>query len=179
MFKKIREFYHKWDILFIKCYMCEQFKTVEEYPKDKTKKFWIGSRCIECDHKHRTDWRETHKEEEKMRKKEYRKLHPEVIKKRRNKMKNAYWINVKSFHNKTEEYIQKNNLRPELCSICNRKENIEFHHISYDNKDERKKWIFVCKKCHKSIHNWKLDCPPPIDLTSLPKHKDAQVRLYT
>lgn len=165
MFNKTRKYYYKWDILYVQCYMCKWFKTIENFSKDNSKRFWIGSRCKACEKKY--NYTDRRKQTKALYYKNNKQKYVNKNRERRHKMKETRWFNIKKFHEKAQKYILKNNLRPEECSICKNKWIIEFHHPSYENKNKRKEWIFVCKSCHRNIHLWIIECPVPIDLTTL------------
>ena len=54
-------------------------------------------------------------------------------------------------------YNRKNgNIVPKLCSMCGSLKNLEAHHINYDDP---MKIIWLCRICHRKIHNkkWEQD----------------------
>lgn len=74
-----------------------------------------------------------------------------------------YWIDInkRKVQIKTSKYIKENNIRPNVCPICNSERRIISHHVDYS------KWnlvVLCCDRCHRLIHSWYLNCPEPIDL---------------
>ena len=60
----------------------------------------------------------------------------------------------------------------ENCSLCGYEENIEEHHLSYDED----RTMMVCKKCHEDIHHTnKYPELKPIDYPNKYKSKYKQV----
>lgn len=92
-------------------------------------------------------------------------------KKWKDKINNENNTSVVAIHNRSRRYVKQYNLRPEICSICWRwGVDIEIHHPSYDSINRRKEVVFVCKRCHRNIHNQTVICPELIDLIQLNAH---------
>lgn len=137
-------------------------------------------RKLEKERKHKYDI--THRKELREYAREYRKNHPLYVKniysKKRERyiqynqerlanMQQQYGFDMKKFHAKALNYVKKHKLIPWWCSLCGDSCYIELHHPSYVWFDKRKEVVFVCKKCHKLIHSWELECPEPLDLVQL------------
>lgn len=168
MAEQIREHYYEWDELFLKCCLCKKFLSSDNYTKDRTKRFGFNGRCKQCDRLyHKTT------KAKKQRKEYYEKNRVKISKKNKENLKNKrtlLGVNLKLFYRQEQNYIKKNRLRPNVCMICSNGWIIEFHHPSYNNRSEWKKWVFVCKSCHQLIHSWELECPEPVDLIQLNAH---------
>ena len=78
-----------------------------------------------------------------------------------------FWFNIWCFHSKTRRFVKQHHLKPNLCSICGCDNKIEIHHPSYENFDKRSEVVFCCRSCHRLIHYWTIECPPPINLLEL------------
>lgn len=167
----MREHYYDWDILYLKCSLCREFLPIDEFYKDKSRKFWVEGRCKKCDDRKKRKWNKEHKELVNAQAKRWRDKNPGKVKQYKKnwteKKKKEYWYNVRKFHKKVSYYLNKYNLRPEICSICGGWWNIDSHHPSYNNEDDWKYIVFVCEKCHSDIHAWKIECPSPINLLDL------------
>lgn len=160
---------YEWDTLYIKCSVCWKRATIEEYPKDKVRKFWVKSECKECHKKNRHENRDKCNNYSKR----YYLEHRDEIKwKEKDRVVNhtkEMWFNRSTFHKKARLYATKHRLKPNKCPICWRLETIEMHHPSYDDKSEWSKVVFCCKFCHRNIHLWLLECPKSINLLDLDK----------
>lgn len=80
------------------------------------------------------------------------------------------WFERDVFHHKARWQYKRYKLKPTECMICWNGWHIDAHHPSYDSFDKRKEVVFVCKSCHRNIHNWLLECPEPVDLIQLRAH---------
>ena len=174
---KTREYKYEWDTLYLKCTKCLKRYTIDNYPKDKTKRFWTRSDCNEC-HKakmkiYHRKWYENNKEDLKTYFKEYHAINKvRVLERNKNKVlkhTESIWFDRYKFHATAKRYVRVHNLRPKQCTICWELGNIEMHHPSYKSFEEWSKVVFCCKKCHRNIHNWYLECPAPINLLDLDK----------
>lgn len=181
-----RETRYEWDTFCIKCTMCWEWLTIDNYHKDKSKKFWIRNECKNCRHKKSSEyyhlnkseiikkvnnWRDENKERVDGYKKKYRDTHRDRVSKcqklNRDGHTNELWFNRDTFHQRTIQFIRKNNLRPSECPICWSSKNIVSHHPSYDSYDKWSSVVFCCQSCHKLIHKWEIECPPTVDLLTL------------
>lgn len=162
---QIREHYYKWDTLYLKCYHCKKFFSSDNFSKDKTKRFGFNGRCKTCDKDYHSSlkFKQHKKEYYKRNKGQYIGYKRERLK----KMKEEYGFSIKQFHNDTEDYIKKNNLRPNECMICGDIWIIEFHHPSYKERTDWKYGVFLCKSCHRKIHQNDIQCPEPVNLVQL------------
>lgn len=165
-----REYKYEWDILYLKCTKCWKWLTIDGYPRDKDRKFWVRSDCMEC---HRLKRKKYHREwyyNNRDRANDYaRKYHIDNRDAIKDKEKDRIlakdlWFDRYSFHNKARYFIRKNKLKPKLCPICWAERNIEIHHPSYKWFDDWSMVVFCCKYCHRNIHTWDIECPKPINL---------------
>jgi hypothetical protein len=159
-----REFRYEWDILYLKCTKCWEWKILDKFPNSKVHKFWVRPDCKECYKKNRHEKREKCNDYSK---KYYLKHRDEIrwkVKDRAVNHSEEMWFNRNTFHKKARLYATRHRLKPSKCPICWRIETIEMHHPSYDNKNEWSKVVFCCKFCHRNIHLWLLECPNAIDL---------------
>lgn len=85
----------------------------------------------------------------------------EIISRKAKERREKMWYS--KLHHSTNNYIDKNKLRPSKCSICWGWGKIVAHHPSNNIWNEI---VFCCYSCHKLIHNWKIECPKPINLLS-------------
>ena len=78
----------------------------------------------------------------------YRKEHPEKInkwaKKHYEKNKEKKKINARDYPRCIKE------IKKVECEKCKSKENLEYHHVTYDKK--KNIIIVLCRKCHKFLH---------------------------
>jgi hypothetical protein len=161
---KEREYKYEWDVLYIRCTQCGKWGTIDDFPRDKSKKFWTRSNCKICEVWRRKivhdKWYEKHKDEAKENMKEYHKLNKDKINRRmQNKVDahtNSLWFDRYSFHAKTRYYAKIHNLKPHRCPICWSEDNIQMHHPSYDTFDKWSEVVFCCKWCHSKIHSWEI-----------------------
>mgnify|MGYP003301552576 CR=1 FL=1 len=169
-----REYKYEWDVLYIKCPKCWEFKTIDEYNKSKLWAFWTVWRCKVCvsswNHKYydskakqQQDYYWNNKERINAHKREYY-LKTQKHKKYRDKMTEELWFNRHTFHVKACDYVNEHSLRPERCSICGSCGTIEMHHPSYEKYEYWSMVVFCCKSCHRQIHSWRIKCPSPINL---------------
>lgn len=216
-----REHYYEWDILFLKCSRCKEFKESILFNKNKSRAFWFDCYCKECNsviakQKYHKDVEESRKKRRAQQKKYRQKNREKVNKKQResystekareyqrrfrerhyetyiegarmarkkaltqwkkpNRMREKkkseeFWFDMAAFHNKASVYIRKNWLRPNECMACGLQWQIDFHHPSYESKNNWSKWIFLCKWCHNRVHTWELQCPESVDLIQLNAH---------
>lgn len=166
----IKEHYYKGWTLYIKCSKCGEFKCIDRYHKDKTKSNWICSRCKECTKDKRIKNKDIRREYMKQYDKINRVKHNENRKRRHQRVKNGGWESPRNLEEKARLYINKNKLRPKECMVCWLGWKTIFHHPSYENKDKRKEWIFVCESCHRLIHSGEIKCPEVLDLIQLNAH---------
>lgn len=167
-----REYKYKWDVMYMKCTICWERKIQGEFPKDKNKKFWTRSDCKEChrikNREHHQKWYEKNKERSNESCREYhiknrqkRLMESEMNIKRHTK---ELWFSWTLFHSRARYYTKKHNLKPKNCKICWRHERIEIHHPSYKSMKDWSKVVFCCHYCHIWIHEWRIECPTPVDL---------------
>lgn len=144
-----------------------------ETHKDKIHKYYIDNKEEKLE-KSRAYYK-IRKERHNQYTREYYKTHKEEVKVRiRNNVKKKWYSYL---HSKTCDFIKKNNLRPNICSICWSHEYIYAHHI--DNNIWNKV-VFCCKSCHQRIHSWAIECPKPIDLLFIKKeHDDKNSKGFT
>lgn len=184
---RAREYYtDENSVLWIKCSKCGEFKTTGGFNKSKNNFLWLQPKCKECQkqynkwhyNKNKEHYVELSKERKRKnhskvleRERNRAKKNPEKIKERRERWKDkrntTYWFNTTKINRKANHLIQKNNLRPEVCSLCWWKWSVEFHHPSYENEDMWNVWVFCCKQCHEKIHSWEIECPGSINLLDL------------
>lgn len=186
----VREHYYDGDTLYIRCAGCWQIKNASLFYKNKGKKFWIDTYCKEChsnkpkkkptiekvrmyqrryrekDYDRYIKLKRAQREKSKLEKRGYKKKYEQ-------KKTKEIWFSTNTFHQKTTNYIKKNNLRPEQCMLCWWGEHIQAHHPSYSSMNERANVVFVCDSCHKLIHTWEINCPEPVNLIQLNAHMPA------
>ena len=176
---KRREYKYEWDVLYVKCSKCWEFKTIDEYHKSKIWAFWTVWMCKLCmsswQRKHydlnrdykakqQQDYYWKNKERINNHKRQYRIDNISTYNQKREKINELIWFNRHTFHLRTINYIKKNWLRPTKCSICWDEWVIYSHHPSYAKFDDWSKVVFCCKSCHAQIHSWRIACPKPINL---------------
>ena len=171
------------DVIYKKCTKCwvEKPRTLEFFYSNKRSWDWLNYQCKECCKEyHKINWKiyynthkriiwEKHKKyyrdniEYKIKyRKEYYLNNKNKILQQTNKRRKDLWY--WKIHQKTQHFIRNNNLRPNVCSICWKKSYIYSHHVDYN------KWNLIvrcCRSCHNMIHGWSIQCPEPIDLTTL------------
>ena len=181
-----REYKYEWEVLYLKCSQCWEWLTIDEYHKDKSKKFWVRNECKNCNHKRASEyyrlnkdkiirkvnkWTDENKDSVDGYKKKYRDTHKDEVSKclksNRENHTSELWFNRDTFHQRAIKFIRKNNLRPTECPICWSNKNIVSHHPSYDSYDKWSSVVFCCQSCHKLIHKWEIECPSPVDLLTL------------
>lgn len=177
MIGKKREYRYEWDILYVKCRTCGEWKTTDYYHKATRGKFWIITECKECVSKRQSvfykenrdrksrQWRQYYrdnKEKISEHKKEYREHNKEKFDK--SLLTEKLWFNRQTFHEKARAFTRKYWLKPEQCGICKSISRIEIHHPSYETFDKWSEVVFCCKSCHQRIHAWTIECPEPINL---------------
>lgn len=182
--EKQREYMYVWAELFLKCTSCGKWKTADSYRRWKNYKFWLASRCKDCQwefhreryQKNRDEISAQHKQyywsnKEKIseHKSEYYRNNTEQIKEKNMEITKNLWFNRHTFHVKTEKYVKQNWLKPEACSICWATGTIDIHHPSYSSYTDWSKVVFCCRSCHKRIHSWDIECPEPQNLLLLNK----------
>lgn len=167
-----RQYKIVWNVLFIKCNVCWEWLKKEDYPKDKDKLFWVRSNCKKCQKvkmkAYHEKWYEDNKEKQRKNFRNYHESNKDrILERNKNKVlehTESIWFDRYKFHDTAKRYVRVHNLRPKQCTICWEFGNIEMHHPSYKSFEEWSKVVFCCKKCHRNIHNWYLECPKPIDL---------------
>lgn len=135
-------------------------KTDRKKANDKKRREDNREKKLESDRRYREENRELIRERDK----QYRLNNPEKYKERSRRQREIHWQEWIHLHYKTFYYIKDNNLRPDTCSICNKKCIPDSHH------PDRHKWnevVFVCRICHTNIHAWNIECPKPINLLDL------------
>jgi len=67
-------------------------------------------------------------------------------------LKTKHWTNIKKLMYKTFYY---------QCSACKKKKDLAVHHLTYERVGEEKlsDLIYLCRDCHKSIHEGALENP--------------------
>ena len=151
----------------------EAVKRYRERNKEKIQEYYIKNREHILNNHRR--YYKAHREKFKTNAKERYIKNKEIIYTRtKNNIKEKWYCYL---HNKTNFFIKKYNLRPNVCSICRSKEYIYAHHI--DNNIWNK-IVFCCKSCHQRIHSWAIECPKPIDLLFIKKeHDDKNSKGFT
>lgn len=166
-----REFRYEWDVLYLRCKKCWEWKIVDDYHNSKWSMFWVKSRCKECRKKYSREYRSSHKDKIRESNRDYKLKNKCEIKeydtryKVKFKMKNGF--SIKTFHRRARDYANTHSLIPSCCSICWEWWEIELHHPSYKSFDEWSKVVFCCTRCHRNIHAWNIKCPEPINLLEL------------
>ena len=138
-----REYRYEWDILYLKCSKCWEYKTIDCFSKDKRLKFWVRNQCKECRKKECREYHTKNKEKIAKRSKEHNK-----------KMSDKIWTERDKLHKKTRDIINKLWARPNKCPICWGWGEIIAHHPDYNKIYEV---VFCCKSCHNLIHNWTIE----------------------
>ena len=111
------------------CPDCKKTKEVVEFNKDKSKKDGLRTYCRKCENKRNGIYV----------KNVYRKN--EAFKaKSRVRSKTNHAINAGKLKKKDE------------CEICGSAEDIQVHHLSYDQNDSYVDIIFLCRDCHYEEH---------------------------
>lgn len=135
-------------------------KTDRKKAYDKKRRENNREKKLESDRRYREKNRELIRERDR----KYILNNPEKYREKNRKQREKYWYDWIHLHYETLNYIRKNNLRPNACSICNKECIPDSHH------PDRHKWnevVFVCRICHKNIHVWNIECPEPINLLDL------------
>lgn len=188
---RLKPIKYSWDEKLYRCTKCWEFKDKNSFHK---RGIWIQSKCKDCVRGYYMEHREKIKNKAKdyylenrenvlkkdslkreinpqkyrdKSKKTYIKNREAVIKatkEYKKKKSGELWFNLHSFHTRAYEYVDKHWLKPRICPICGSENAIEIHHPSYENYDKWKEIVFCCRRCHKRIHSWKMECPQPIDL---------------
>jgi len=170
-----REYKYEWDVLYLKCTKCWKWLSLDGFPQDKGRKFWVRSDCKDCHRikmkKYHRSWYLNNTDEAREYAREYHKNNKDILKNKdrsriESRMKDL-WFDRYSFHGKARYYVRKNNLKPHLCPICWADRDIEIHHPYYNSFNDRSKVVFCCRFCHRNIHLWDLECPQPIDLLTM------------
>lgn len=104
----------------------------------------------------------THREQRINTQKKYRNSHREQLTEANRERRTSKWYS--KAHSITKYYIDKLNIRPDVCPICWTHTIIVAHHPDYSKELEI---VFCCNACHKNIHVWNIECPKPINLLDL------------
>lgn len=167
MGRHLREYKYEWDVLYLRCTVCHERKTIDRFYKYKSKPFWVTTRCKECQkiyaEKNRTSIKEYQKKYRIENKYKIAEQHKEHSKTRSEQL----WFNRKTFHTKSLRYAIKNKIIPNECPICWANRKVEMHHPSYETFDKWSEIVFCCSECHHGIHAWFIECPQPTNLKNL------------
>ena len=117
-----------------RCYICKKDKPSSEFSKDRSRSDGLSNKCKNCDNKKRRKYYQENKSKESKRYAEYYKNHP--------KAKKAKDLVAQAVKNGIL-------IRPEVCSICDKKGIIEGHHEDYD-KPLEVQWL--CLSHHRKLH---------------------------
>ena len=166
-----REIKYEWDELYLKCTVCWERKTKDDFHNCKKMKFWLKSKCKECNKLSSREYRKSHKDVVKRYNYSYRVANRDNISSyevMRNKKKSEdLWFNWAAFHDKAKIFVRSHKLRPSVCPMCWEGGKIEMHHPSYTMFEDRSNVVFCCTRCHRNIHVWNIKCPEPINLLEL------------
>lgn len=111
------------------------------------------------------DWNsEYHKKSEHYKEymKDYEMKNKDKIRDRKKKKRWEMWY--WAMHIKTPRLIKKLWIRPKVCPICWEERRVEAHHPDNNIWYEI---VFCCTQCHQRIHNWRMECPKPINLLEI------------
>lgn len=126
----------------------ETHKRYRENNKDKIAQYRLEHR------EEHSEYYKKHSEKYKRQGREYRQKNKSKINEKIKKKKKETWQGA--IHLKTDRKIKELWIRPDSCSICQKKDKVQAHHPDYN------KWyevIFLCPSCHQRVHNWWFECP--------------------
>ena len=168
------EYWHKWLWSWWYCNKCKVCRNKNNVEYSKSHKD-VRQKRIDSNKEHLREYHRNYKEnnrDELKRKnreyylsvkdtliKKYLTDNYERISRKSKERREIKWYS--KLHHDTDNYINKNHIRPAVCSICWGSWKIIAHHPSNDIRNEV---VFCCYSCHQLIHINKLECPEPIDL---------------
>lgn len=155
---------------FLKCKECWTFKELNDVNRYKHPDWfmWVLWRCKDCIKKWRKSEHEISmariRDRDRYKNNPKRRSYVHRLSRERTKihmLENKCWIKN---HERTNRYIRKLWIRPQICPLCWYEWRIVAHHPDIN---ERNKIVFCCQPCHDKIHRWKIECPTPINLLNL------------
>ena len=118
-----KEHYYKWDILFVKCSCCEEFKPSEDFVKSKNRSFGLDCYCKECT---REKWKKFYKDN----RDKVRRAHEEY-----------YQNNKGSILERHREYNRRTYTTEKAREYQRRYKEKNYDKLIQKNKDARKKML--------------------------------------
>jgi len=136
------------------CYQCKSEKTFANFYKDKTKTDGLSPRCIDCDKKKATNFRQNNKEKVSETHKKYYIKNKDTIlatiktkrlQLRNGELKRDYGITLEDYNNMFEE-------QNGVCAICGKPETSKYTNLQVDhNHVTGKIRELLCGKCNRML----------------------------